>query len=136
MFSMTTMASSTTKPVDMVSAMSDRLSRLYRPRYMTPKVPMSESGTATLGMTVAQTFRRNANTTNITRTMEIMRATSTSCAEARMVVVRSTATSKCSEGEIEARRKGVMAMMRSTVSRSEEHTSELQSPMYLVCRLL
>src|SRR5437879_6965159 len=25
---------------------------------------------------------------------------------------------------------------RSRVSRSEEHTSELQSPMYLVCRLL
>src|ERR1017187_9923960 len=27
-------------------------------------------------------------------------------------------------------------MSRSTSSRSEEHTSELQSPMYLVCRLL
>src|SRR5437762_8045899 len=26
--------------------------------------------------------------------------------------------------------------LRSRVSRSEEHTSELQSPMYLVCRLL
>ena len=25
---------------------------------------------------------------------------------------------------------------RQTASRSEEHTSELQSPMYLVCRLL
>src|SRR5437879_11593176 len=26
--------------------------------------------------------------------------------------------------------------LRRTVQRSEEHTSELQSPMYLVCRLL
>src|SRR5437763_16136885 len=28
------------------------------------------------------------------------------------------------------------AMLRALVARSEEHTSELQSPMYLVCRLL
>src|SRR5437879_11324569 len=28
------------------------------------------------------------------------------------------------------------AMQASAVDRSEEHTSELQSPMYLVCRLL
>src|SRR5437879_6169224 len=27
-------------------------------------------------------------------------------------------------------------ILRETLSRSEEHTSELQSPMYLVCRLL
>src|ERR1017187_10869583 len=30
----------------------------------------------------------------------------------------------------------VAAARRSSVWRSEEHTSELQSPMYLVCRLL
>src|SRR5215210_9080277 len=30
----------------------------------------------------------------------------------------------------------VHAARRDTVLRSEEHTSELQSPMYLVCRLL
>src|ERR1017187_8605578 len=28
------------------------------------------------------------------------------------------------------------ALLKSTSRRSEEHTSELQSPMYLVCRLL
>src|SRR5437763_7416291 len=33
------------------------------------------------------------------------------------------------------RRKGVRAH-HSPLTRSEEHTSELQSPMYLVCRLL
>src|SRR5437763_11100154 len=29
-----------------------------------------------------------------------------------------------------------MVLVESTLPRSEEHTSELQSPMYLVCRLL
>jgi hypothetical protein len=54
MFSSTTMASSTTKPVAMVSAISDRLSRLKPARYMTAKVPASDTGTATLGMSVAR----------------------------------------------------------------------------------
>ena len=52
-FSITTIASSTTKPVATVSAMSDKLSRLYPNRYMTPKVPTNETGTAMLGMNVA-----------------------------------------------------------------------------------
>src|SRR5437764_3968767 len=33
-------------------------------------------------------------------------------------------------------RSRIAAPPRSRISRSEEHTSELQSPMYLVCRLL
>ena len=40
MFSITTMASSTTNPVEMVSAISERLSMLKPARYITPKVPM------------------------------------------------------------------------------------------------
>ena len=36
--------------------------------YMTPKVPTSESGTATLGMMVADTLRRNTNITITTST--------------------------------------------------------------------
>ena len=47
--STTTMASSTTKPVAMISAISDRLFRLKSHRYMTAKVPISETGTARLG---------------------------------------------------------------------------------------
>src|SRR5437763_11864196 len=35
-----------------------------------------------------------------------------------------------------ARRRKVTAPSRDASMRSEEHTSELQSPMYLVCRLL
>ena len=58
MFSIMTMASSTTKPVEMVSAISDRLFRLYPHRYMIPNVPMSERGTAMPGMMVARTERR------------------------------------------------------------------------------
>ncbi len=59
MFSIITMASSTTKPVAMVSAISERLFRLKFVRYMTPNVPMSDSGTERLGMIVAGTLRRN-----------------------------------------------------------------------------
>src|SRR5216684_519176 len=40
MFSIITIASSTTKPVEMVKAISERLSRLYPSRYITPKVPV------------------------------------------------------------------------------------------------
>src|SRR5437879_9957021 len=34
------------------------------------------------------------------------------------------------------RGRGARALLHLAVLRSEEHTSELQSPMYLVCRLL
>ncbi len=67
MFSIITMASSTTKPVEMVSAIRDRLSRLNPTSFMTPNVPITASGRATLGMTVAQNFRRKTNMTMTTR---------------------------------------------------------------------
>ncbi len=53
MFSIITIASSTTKPVEIVSAINVRLFRLNPIRYMTPKVPTSDNGTAAAGMTVA-----------------------------------------------------------------------------------
>ena len=87
MFSITTMASSTTKPVEMVRAMRDKLSKLKPARYITPKVPIKETGTTTLGMNVARRLRKNANTTRTTRKMAITRVTSTSRTEARMVTV-------------------------------------------------
>ncbi len=59
MFSIITIASSTTNPVEMVSAIRDRLLSEYPQRYITPKVPISESGTATPGMKVARSERRN-----------------------------------------------------------------------------
>src|SRR5476649_188899 len=66
MFSIMTMASSTTKPAAMVSAISDRLLRLKPHRYITAKVPISDSGTDRLGMIVAGTLRRNRKITSTT----------------------------------------------------------------------
>ena len=102
MFSSTTMASSTTKPVEIASAISDRLSRVYPRRYMTPNVPISDSGTAMLGMMVARTVLRKTNTTRMTRTTEIKRVISMSRREARTVVVRSETTFSLMAGEMEA----------------------------------
>ncbi|CRO42713.1 hypothetical protein PAERUG_E10_London_26_VIM_2_06_13_02639 [Pseudomonas aeruginosa] len=53
MFSTMTIASSTTKPVAMVSAIRVRLLIEKPDRYITPKVPISDSGTAKLGIRVA-----------------------------------------------------------------------------------
>jgi hypothetical protein len=92
MFSMTTIASSTTKPVEMVSAIRERLSRPYPSRYMTPNVPTSDSGTATLGIIAVRGLRRNAKTTRMTSTIEARRVSSTSRTDARIVVVWSMTT--------------------------------------------
>jgi hypothetical protein len=70
MFSSMTMASSTTKPVATVSAISDRLSRLKPSRYIAPKVPISDSGTATLGTSAARESRSIRNTTSTTSAIE------------------------------------------------------------------
>ena len=59
MFSITTMASSTTKPVAMVRAISVRLLIEKSRNPITAKVPTSDSGTATPGIMVAGTLRRN-----------------------------------------------------------------------------
>ena len=53
---------------------------------------MSETGTATLGISVARQFRRNKKTTRITRPIAISSVRSTSRRLARMVVVRSITT--------------------------------------------
>ena len=87
-----TMASSTTKPVAIVSAISERLSRLKPHRYITASVPMSDSGTLVLGMIVAGTLRRNRKITITTRATARLSSNSTSCTEARMVLVRSVST--------------------------------------------
>ena len=67
MFSSITMASSTTNPMDRISAIIERLSRLKFSRYITAKVPMMENGSARLGMMVAEKFRRNRKMTMTTR---------------------------------------------------------------------
>ena len=95
MFSITTMASSTTKPVAMVSAIRDRLSRLKPHRYMAASVPTIESGTESAGMMVARQSRRNTKMTSTTRKAASTSSNSTSATEARMVSVRSLTVRSC-----------------------------------------
>src|SRR5580658_8377542 len=90
MFSTTTMASSTTNPTAMVSAINERLSMLKLSRYIDANEPSSASGTVTAGMNVAQKLRRNNNITSTTSTIVSISVNSTSSTEARMVVVRSS----------------------------------------------
>ena len=66
MFSSITIASSTTKPTDSVSAISDRLSMLKPSAYMTANVPTIDIGSASDGMIVADTLRRNTKMTMTT----------------------------------------------------------------------
>ena len=97
MFSIMTMASSTTKPVAMVSAMMDRLLRLKPARYITARVPISDSGTDRLGISVARQSPRNRKITATTSTTAKVSSICTSRTEARMVIVRSVRTVTSSE---------------------------------------
>ena len=115
-FSVTTIASSTTKPVAMVSAIKDRLLRLYPSRYIAPKVPIRLSGTATLGMVVAQPLRRKTKTTSTTRATLRSSVVCTSATDARMVVLRSSATFTSMAGEMERASSGRSFCTRSITS--------------------
>jgi hypothetical protein len=63
---------------------------------------MSETGTATLGISVERTLRRNTKTTRITSRIEIMSVICTSRTEARIVRVESITTDSLMVGGIEA----------------------------------
>ena len=115
-FSMTTMASSTTNPVEMVSAISVRLLMLKPARYITPKVPTRESGTAMLGITVAERLRRNRKITMTTSATAKINSNWTSFTEARMVVVRSESNATSTELGKDARSCGMIFLIRSTTS--------------------
>ncbi|MOA33235.1 hypothetical protein D3C78_1545160 [compost metagenome] len=109
------MASSTTKPVAMVSAISERLFRLKPHRYMAAKVPIRETGTATAGISVARPERRKMKTTRITSPMAITSDCSTSASEARIVGERSWAILSSIEAGMFSRNAGNSARIRSTV---------------------
>src|SRR3984893_17730794 len=116
MFSSITMASSTTKPTAMVSAISDKLSKLKLSTYIIAAVPSSARGTVTPGMMVAQALRRNTKITITTSTMVIPKVISTSSTEDVMVVVRLATVSTFIEGGTEARACGSSACTRATDS--------------------
>ena len=116
MFSIMTMASSTTKPVPMVSAISDRLSSEKPANHITPKVAISDSGSATPAMMVARMVRRKISTTSTTRATLRISVNCTSWIEARMVVVRSCTTVSFAAAGIARRSRGSSACTRCTVS--------------------
>ena len=116
MFSIMTMASSTTKPVAMVKAMSDKLLRLKPARYITAKVPMRDSGTERLGMMVAGTLRRNKKITSTTSTTASASSNSTSVTDALMVVVRSVRMATSTPVGMAACNEGSRSWIRSTTS--------------------
>src|ERR1700675_2574977 len=113
MFSIITMASSTTNPAAMVSAMRDRLFRLNPKRYIAAKVPTSDSGTERLGMIVAGTLSRNTKMTRTTSTTANASSSSTSETEARIVLVRSVRTETLTDRGNPASIWGSSDLMRS-----------------------
>ncbi len=86
----------------MVRAIRVRLLRLNFSRYITPKVPTRERGTATLAMKVAGRLRRKRKITITTRATASTSSNSTSLTEARMPVVRSVSSCTCTPGGMSA----------------------------------
>ena len=116
MFSIMTMASSTTKPVATVSAIKVRLLTEKPAKYMTAKVPTSDKGTTTAGIKVADALRRNTNITMTTKAIDNSNSNCTSRTEARMVVVRSVITCTSKLAGKAARKAGSKACTLCTVS--------------------
>src|SRR5215469_8925111 len=94
MFSNMTMASSTTKPTDRVSANKVMLLMEKLSAYMTAQVPIRETGTASDGIMVADAERRNRKITRITRVTAIERVIWTSFTESRIDTDRSASISR------------------------------------------
>ncbi len=83
---------------------------------MAPNVPTSESGTATLGITVAASVRRKRKMTMTTRAITSISSNSTSLTEARIVMVRSVRMATETADGREARSCGSSALTRSTTA--------------------
>ena len=66
MFSIITIASSTTKPTEMVSAISEKLSSAKPSNHIAASVPAIDSGTVTPAATVGTSRRMNSSTTSST----------------------------------------------------------------------
>ncbi len=116
MFSIITMASSTTNPVPIVKAISDRLSRLKPEKYMMPNEVIKDSGSATPAISVARIERRNSSTTSVTSTTLRTSVNCTSWTEARMVTVRSLTTARSTPAGIERLSFGISARIWLTTS--------------------
>ena len=116
MFSIMTMASSTTKPTEIASAISDRLSIEKPASHIPAQVPASDSGTETPAAIVGVPRRRNTNTTPMTSITVASSVSCMSCTLARMVPVRSTSVEISIPPGIHSFSSGSSALTRSTVS--------------------
>ena len=115
MFSSITIASSTTNPTESVSAISERLSRLKPSTYITANVPTMEPGSAMLGISVADTFRRKMKMTRTTRAIVMSSVSLTSCTDSRMVAERSLRMSSDTDAGSCASMPGSSALIASTI---------------------
>ncbi|MNO69857.1 hypothetical protein D3C76_607200 [compost metagenome] len=100
----------------MISAISDRLFSEKPHRYMMAKVPISDTGTARLGISVARPLRRNSQTTRITSATEMSRVSSASSSEARIDGLRSSITFSLTRGPSTSWRIGSCSWMASVAS--------------------
>ena len=116
MFSIMTMASSTTKPTEIASAISDRLSIEKPASHIPAQVPASASGTETPAAIVGVSRRRKTNTTSMTRKAVASRVNCMSSTLARMVPVRSTSVEISTPPGSHCFSSGNSALTRSTVS--------------------
>ncbi len=115
-FSIITMASSTTKPTEQASAISERLSIENPTHHIRAQVPASASGTVTPAAAVAAARRRNRNTTHITSPIAAKSVICMSETLARIIWVRSETTEMSMSEGMKRLISGMMARMRSAVS--------------------
>ena len=116
MFSSMTIASSTTKPTDSVSASSVMLLMEKPNTYIAAQVPINDTGTASEGMIVAESERRNRKITMMTRQIAMRSDSCTFITEARMDTERSMSTSMRIDGGIDARYCGKCSRTESTTA--------------------
>src|SRR6202008_2187082 len=84
--------------------------------YIAPHVPISDTGTASGGMMVAENERRNRKITKRARTPAIRSVSCTFSTEARIETERSISTSMRIDGGIDARYCGKRARTESTTA--------------------
>ena len=98
MFSSMTIASSTTKPTDSVIANSEILSIENPNAYMKAQAPISDTGSASAGISVAEADLRKTKMTMTTSAIEISRVICTSSIDWRIDTERSLSTWVSIEG--------------------------------------
>jgi hypothetical protein len=108
------MASSTTNPVEIVSAIRVRLLMLKSNMYIAANVPIRASGTAMPAMKVAAKVRKKTKMTPTTRPMVSSNSNLTSATDARMVLVRSVRMVMEIDGGSDRLNFGNCALMLST----------------------